>query len=90
MEIQESNSDRYTFDNKLDIELNDNVQTEPLTPGQKGVTRRYTAVAIIIYSMLYGGYSIIAKVEMNEIFISTMIGIGGALLGIGRIGKNDK
>ena len=57
------------------------------TPGERGVTRRYLAVTLLIFAMVYGVYSIVMNKTMNEVYISTMIATGGGLLGIGRFGK---
>jgi len=58
------------------------------TPGERGVTRRYLAVALLIFAMIYGAYAIVMNKSMNEVYISTIIATGGGLLGIGRFGKS--
>ena len=59
-----------------------------LTQAEKGVHRRRMAIIILIFSMMYGGYGILFDKVINEIFISSMIAIGGALLGIGKLTKD--
>ena len=78
MEKQESNSDRYTTD----------VVPKP-SAGQRGVTRRYLAVAMLIFAMIYGAFALYMDRGINEVYISTIIATGGGLLGIGRFGKSN-
>jgi len=64
-------------------------EQEKLTPAQKGVHRRRMAIIILIFVMFYGAYAIVFDKIMNEIYISSMIVTGGALLGIGKL-KSDR
>ena len=75
---KESNSDGYTT----------GVVSKP-SAGQRGVTRRYLAVALLIFAMVYGAYALYKDRGMNEVYISTLIATGGGLLGIGRFGKGN-
>ena len=77
MEEPKNKSDNYT----TDIEPKKSM-------GERGVTRRYLAVTLLVFAMVYGTYAIIMDKGINEVYISTLIATGGGLLGIGRFGKS--
>ena len=59
------------------------------TPAEKGVHRRRTGIWLLIYAAVYGAYGLIMDKEINAIFISSIIGAGAALLGIGKVTKDS-
>ena len=67
---------------------NDSPRVDSRSAGEKGITRRYLAVAMLMFAMIYGAYAMYAERNVNEVYISTIIATGGGLLGIGRFGKN--